>query len=100
MRDAAAVLERLGELTASNEPYALEPRWDGAPVTSRCAPSGSRTVTRAAYIDADLLARPGRPRGARGARGGRGAAAGRAPREGADARARRRRAARCSTTPR
>ena len=58
MRDAAAVLARFGELTSSNEPFALEPRWDGAPVTSPLRAIGLAHDDRAAYIDADLLRDP------------------------------------------
>ena len=58
MRDAAAVLERLGELRSGNEPFALEPRWDGAPVTSALRAVGLAHGERAAYIDADLLRDP------------------------------------------
>ena len=58
MRDAAAVVARFGELRSSGEPFALEPRWDGAPVTSALRAIGLAHGDRAAYIDADLLRDP------------------------------------------
>jgi DNA polymerase-1 len=58
LRDAAAVVARFDELSALEEPYALEPRWDGAPVTSALRAVGVAHGSRAAYVDADLLDDP------------------------------------------
>ena len=68
MRDAAAVLERFGELTSSNEPFALEPRWDGAPVTSALRGDRARARRTRRVHRRRTAARPGGPRGARRAR--------------------------------
>ena len=59
VRDAAAAIERFGALAAHGEPYALEARWDGAPVSSPLRglaigePEG-----RASYVDGELLRDP------------------------------------------
>ncbi|MEX1006564.1 MAG: DNA polymerase I [Acidimicrobiia bacterium] len=58
LRDAAAVVSRFDELAVSSEPYALEPRWDGAPVTSALRALGVAHGNRAAYVDAELLTDP------------------------------------------
>jgi DNA polymerase-1 len=63
LRDPAAVAEFLVGLTAAGAPYALEARWDGAPVTSplhalafaESGPDGGGDG-RAVYVDADVLA--------------------------------------------
>ncbi|MDQ1430415.1 MAG: polymerase, partial [Actinomycetota bacterium] len=55
-RDVMAVLELLGALAERDEPYAIEARWEGAPVTSPlravAIASGAATAT---YIDGPLL---------------------------------------------
>jgi DNA polymerase-1 len=57
LRDPTAVRELLVGLTAADAPYALEPRWDGAPATSPLRAIALATSDgRAVYVDADLLA--------------------------------------------
>src|SRR5262249_27897791 len=55
-RDVQAVLELLGTLAESDEPYALEARWEGAPVTSPLrAIAIARDDASATYVEAALL---------------------------------------------
>jgi DNA polymerase-1 len=56
-RDVMSVLELLGALAERDEPYAIEARWEGAPVTSplRAVAIASDAAT-ATYIDGPLLA--------------------------------------------
>jgi DNA polymerase-1 len=61
VRDPAAVRELLASLTAAAAPYAIEPRWDGAPVTSplraiAIAAGSQGSDARVAYVDGDVLA--------------------------------------------
>ena len=82
--------------------YALEPQWDGAPVTQRAARrSRSPTATGTSRTSTPRCSqdRDGARRARRAGRDGRPAAR-RAPRQGADARARRRRPLARPTTPR
>src|SRR3954468_67294 len=56
LRDQAKVLALLAQLTNSGEPYAIEPRWEGAPVVSPLrALAVARDDAHAAYIDASFL---------------------------------------------
>ena len=64
LRDPAAVREFLVGLTAAGAPYAMEARWDGAPVTSPLralafATAGDDGENRAVYVDGDVLADTG-----------------------------------------
>src|SRR5207248_2877361 len=55
LRDARAAVQYLEAITAAGEPYALEPRWEGVPVTSSLRALGIARGDGAAYLDADLL---------------------------------------------
>jgi len=58
-RDEMAVLELLGTIAGSDEPYAIEPRWQGAPGTSRLRGVAIATDDASAtYVDGELLAEP------------------------------------------
>jgi len=60
LRDAPAVREFLVGLTAAGAPYAIEPRWDGAPVTSPLrAIALADSAGRVVYVDGDVLADAG-----------------------------------------
>jgi len=60
LRDASAVCEFLVGLTAAGAPYAIEPRWDGAPVTSPLrAVALADSAGRVVYVDGDVLADAG-----------------------------------------
>ena len=62
LRDEAAVLEMLEVLATADAPYALEPRWEGVPVTSALAALGvawgANGEERAAYFDGVLVGAP------------------------------------------
>ncbi len=56
LRDEGRVLALLADLAASGDPYAIEPRWEGAPVVSALrALAIARDDAHAAYVDASLL---------------------------------------------
>src|SRR3954468_7153483 len=56
LRDEAKVLELLVDLTAAGEPFAVEPRWEGAPIVSSLrALAIARDDAHAVYVDASLL---------------------------------------------
>jgi DNA polymerase-1 len=56
LRDEAKVLELLVDLTAAGEPFAVEPRWEGAPIVSALrALAIARDDAHAVYVDASLL---------------------------------------------
>jgi DNA polymerase-1 len=56
VRDASAAQQLLAEIGDAGAGYAIEPRWDGAPVTSALRAVGVSRGERAWYVDADLLA--------------------------------------------
>src|SRR5690349_17277539 len=59
IRDETKVLELFDELVATGEPFAVEARWEGAPVASPLrALAIARDDAHAAYIDATLLQSP------------------------------------------
>jgi DNA polymerase I len=59
LRDEAAVLDLFAQLTDAGEPYAVEPRWEGAPVVSPLrALAIARDDAHAAYVDASILRAP------------------------------------------
>jgi DNA polymerase-1 len=56
LRDADTVVARLRDVAGRREPYAIEPRWEGAPVASPLRALAIADVDgRAAYVDAELL---------------------------------------------
>ena len=55
-RDAKAVVALLGALESSFTPYALEPHWDGTPVTTPMRGLAVATPDAVTYVDAALLA--------------------------------------------
>ncbi len=58
-RDEMAVLELLGTIAESDEPYAMEARWEGAPGASRLRAVAIATDDASAtYVDGALLAQP------------------------------------------
>ena len=58
-RDEMAVLELLGTIAESDEPYAIEARWEGAPGASRLRAVAIATDDASAtYVDGALLAQP------------------------------------------
>ena len=59
LRDAVAVVARIDEIVRAGALYAIEPRWEGAPVTTVLrAVALATSDARAAYVDAELLADP------------------------------------------
>src|SRR5262245_35881156 len=56
LRDPAAVVAELARLRDAGAPYALEPAWDGTPVTRPLRGLAIATDARVAYVDATLLA--------------------------------------------
>jgi DNA polymerase-1 len=58
VRDAAALVARLDEIVAAGSVYALEPVWDGLPVTSPLRALALAHDGRTAYVDGALLADP------------------------------------------
>jgi DNA polymerase-1 len=56
MRDADAVVALFLAIGSSFETYALEPRWDGTPVTTPLLALGVATPDRVVYVDTELLA--------------------------------------------
>ena len=89
LRDPSAIAARLDEVRAAGARYALEPRWEGVPVTQSARSASRWPTTRAASPTS--TARPSAilrsPRPERAARARRSAAR-RPPGQGADARAR------------
>lgn len=56
LREERQVLELFAELAEAGEPFAVETRWEGAPVVSRLrALAIARDDAHAAYVDASLL---------------------------------------------
>ena len=92
MRDAPAVVALFATLISAEEPYALEPRWDGAPVTSSLRAIGLADGDRRCRTSTPTCCATRRVRdAARRAGVDRWSAAGRPPGEGVDARPRCRR---------
>ena len=59
LRDEAKVLALFTDLAAAGEPFAVEARWEGAPVVSSLrALAIARDDAHAAYVDASLLQSP------------------------------------------
>ncbi|MFI5047408.1 MAG: DNA polymerase I, partial [Acidimicrobiia bacterium] len=54
-RDAASVVELIGRLYGAGVPYAVEPVWDGAAVTSPLRAIAVATDDRVAHVDGALL---------------------------------------------
>ena len=54
-RDAGAVVELLHAVADAGEPYALEPVWEGAPVTSPLRAVAVTHDGKASYVDGSLL---------------------------------------------
>ena len=57
LRDEAKVLELLTELAAAGEPYAVEARWEGAPVGEPAPSAGDRARRRARRVRRRIAAR-------------------------------------------
>jgi DNA polymerase-1 len=55
VRDAGAAAQLLRDVANAGRQYAIEPRWEGAPVTSALRAIGVAYDDRVAYVDADLL---------------------------------------------
>ncbi|HXY93415.1 MAG TPA: DNA polymerase I [Acidimicrobiia bacterium] len=58
LRDAGAAVEFFAAIVSAGEPYVLEPRWDGVPVTSELRALGVAHGDRAAYVEAEVLREP------------------------------------------
>jgi DNA polymerase I len=59
LRDETKVLALLADLETAGDPYAIEPRWEGAPVLSPLrALAVARDDAHAAYVDASFLQSP------------------------------------------
>jgi DNA polymerase-1 len=59
LRNVDEVLAQVEAIARAGAQYAIEPRWDGAPVTSALrAIAIATTDDRAVYVDAELLAEP------------------------------------------
>ena len=56
VRDAPAAKRLLAEIGKAGDAYAIEPRWDGAPVTSALRAVALATGDRTWYVDGELLA--------------------------------------------
>jgi DNA polymerase-1 len=58
VRDVEGVVQLLRDVAKAGRPYAIEPRWEGAPVTSALRAVGIAYDDRVAYVDGDLLRDP------------------------------------------
>jgi DNA polymerase-1 len=58
LRDAPAAKQLLADVAKAGDTYAIEPRWDGAPVTSALRALALARGDRTWYVDAELLADP------------------------------------------
>jgi len=58
VRDAKGAAQLLRDIATAGHPYAIEPRWEGAPVTSALRAVGIAYDDRVAYVDADVLRDP------------------------------------------
>jgi len=58
VRDAKGAAQLLRDIATAGHPYAIEPRWEGAPVTSALRAVGIAYDDHVAYVDADVLRDP------------------------------------------
>jgi DNA polymerase-1 len=56
VRDAPAAEQLLADIAKAGDAYAIEPRWDGAPVTSALRAVAFARGDRTLYVDGELLA--------------------------------------------